>query len=73
MIVVSKMLGHSKPSITLDIYGHLMNEMQGEAPRIMDGLVTPVKLEMGVGSSQESPEAAMLTNSSPKELHQTAP
>jgi hypothetical protein len=39
----------------------------------MDALVTPVKLEMGVGLSQEAPEAAMLKNSSPKELHQTAP
>jgi integrase len=28
VIVVSKMLGHSKPSITMDIYGHLNNEMQ---------------------------------------------
>jgi integrase len=26
VIVVSKMLGHSKPSITLDVYGHLLYE-----------------------------------------------
>jgi hypothetical protein len=31
-----------KPSITLDVYGHLITEMQGEAARIMDELVTPV-------------------------------
>lgn len=43
-IVVSKILGHSKPSITLDIYGHLINEMQEEAARIMDGLVTPIPI-----------------------------
>jgi integrase len=30
VIVVPKMLGHSKPSITMDIYGHLYNEMQDE-------------------------------------------
>jgi integrase len=45
-IVVSRILGHSKPSITLDIYGHLYNEMQGEAARIMDELVKPIKVEI---------------------------
>lgn len=39
VIVVSKRLGHSKPSVTLDIYGHLYQEMQEEAARIMDELV----------------------------------
>ena len=47
IIVVSKMLGHSKTSTTLDIYGHLMPTMQDEAARIMDELVTPIKLELG--------------------------
>jgi integrase len=42
VLVVSKMLGHSKPSITLDVYGHLYHEMQGEAAEIMDKLVTPI-------------------------------
>lgn len=46
VIVVSKILGHSKPSITLDIYGHLYHEMQGEAARIMDELVTPIRVEL---------------------------
>jgi len=41
-IVVSRILGHSKPSITMDIFGHLYHEMQGEAARIMDELVKPV-------------------------------
>lgn len=48
VIVVSKILGHSKPSVTLDIYGHLFNEMQDEAARLMDSLTesvaVPVKL-----------------------------
>ncbi len=44
VIVVSKILGHSKPSITMDIYGHLYNEMQDEAARLMDDLVTPLAL-----------------------------
>jgi integrase len=31
VIVVSKVLGHSKPSITLDIYGHLYSEKLGKS------------------------------------------
>lgn len=44
-IVVSKMLGHAKPSITLDVYGHLYFEKQNEAAKIMDALVTPIRVE----------------------------
>ena len=36
VLVVSKILGHSKTSTTLDIYGHLIPVMQEEAARIMD-------------------------------------
>jgi integrase len=42
IIVVSKILGHSKPSITMDIYCYLYNEMQDEAAQLMDQLVTPI-------------------------------
>lgn len=45
-IVVSRILGHSKPSTTLDIYGHLYHEMQGEAAKVMDDLVTPIQVEL---------------------------
>lgn len=45
-IVVSRILGHSKPSITLDIYGHLLTDMLDEAARIMDELVTPIRVEI---------------------------
>ncbi len=44
VIVVSKILGHARPNITMDIYGHLSNEMQDEAVRLMDDLVTPIAL-----------------------------
>jgi integrase len=44
--MVSKILGHSKPSITLGIYGHQYNEMLGEAARLMDELVSPVKIDL---------------------------
>ena len=47
VLVVSKILGHSKVSTTLDIYGHLVPVMQEEAARIMDEIVTPIPVDMG--------------------------
>jgi integrase len=44
--VVSRRLGHSRPSITLDIYGHLMPHAQEQAAQMMDELVTPVMVEI---------------------------
>ncbi len=44
LIVVSRRLGHAKPSITLDIYGHLVPGMQVEAAEMIDELITPLKL-----------------------------
>jgi len=41
-IVVSKILGHSKPSVTMDIYGHLLFGMQAEAAKLMDRLLAPI-------------------------------
>lgn len=41
LLVVSRRLGHAKPSITLDIYGHYLPGMQGMAASLMDELVTP--------------------------------
>ena len=46
VIVVSKILGHAKPSTTMDIYGHLIHEMQGEAVQVMEELVTPIRVEI---------------------------
>ena len=47
VIVVSKILGHSKTSTTLDIYGHIIPVMQEEAARIMDEIVTPIPVNFG--------------------------
>ena len=47
VLVVSKILGHAKPSTTTDIYGHLIPVMQEEAARIMDELVTPIPVDLG--------------------------
>jgi integrase len=55
VIVASKRLGHSKPSITLDIYGHLYQEMQDEVARKMDELVSPVPVEFQAVVHQPAP------------------
>jgi integrase len=46
IIVASKRLGHSLPSTTLDVYGHLYHELQNDAARIMDELVIPIPVEL---------------------------
>lgn len=46
VIIVSRRLGHSKVSITLDIYGHLIQEMQNEAAELIDELMNPIKVEL---------------------------
>jgi len=40
VIVVSQRLGHARPSITLDVYGHRIPSMQEEVAGVMDTLVT---------------------------------
>lgn len=66
VIVVSNMLGHSKPSVTLDIYAHLYHESQSEAARLMDDLVTPVRVEIPKKAKTAPPAET-------RELHQSAP
>lgn len=44
MLVVAKILGHSKPSVPLDIYGHMYHEMKSEAAKFMDELITPTRV-----------------------------
>ncbi len=41
VLIASKRLGHSKPSVTIDIYGHLMPSKQEEAAELMDDLISP--------------------------------
>ncbi len=45
VIVVSRRLGHSKPSITLDIYGHLISSAQTEVANIIDEMITPIEVQ----------------------------
>ena len=53
--VVSKILGHSKPSTTLDIYGHLIPVMHQEVGNLMDELLTPIEVKMGETVDQSLP------------------
>ena len=46
VIEVSRRLGHSRASITLDVYGHLIPGMQSEVAEIIDDLVTPVAVHI---------------------------
>ncbi len=39
VLVASRRLGHSRPSITLDVYGHLLSSMQDSVASKMDELV----------------------------------
>jgi integrase len=47
-ILVSRRLGHSKVSITLDTYGHLLPEVQSGVAEMMDELVTPVEIDLSI-------------------------
>jgi len=40
IFVASKRLGHAKPSITLDVYGHLLSSTQNEVANKIEELVS---------------------------------
>ena len=40
IFVASKRLGHAKPSITLDVYGHLLSSEQNEVANKIEELVS---------------------------------
>lgn len=46
VIEVSRRLGHSRASITLDVYGHLIPGMQSEVADLIDELVMPVAIQI---------------------------
>ena len=46
VVIVSKILGHSKPSVTMNIYAHASVEMQSEAAQLMENLVTPIPISL---------------------------
>lgn len=46
VIIVSRRLGHSKPSITLDVYGNLIPTMQDQVAELMDQVTAPIELKI---------------------------
>jgi integrase len=71
VLVVSKMLGHANPSITLNTYAHLYHESLSGAAKLMDELVTPLRIEMTPPLiSLELVDAQKAVG---KDLHQSAP
>ena len=67
VLVVSKILGHSKPSVTLNVYAHCLVDMQNEAASIMDEIVTPIPVMIS-GS-----KITVTKVGDEKELHPIAP
>ncbi len=45
-LVVSRILGHANASVTLTVYAHSNIDMQSQAARVMDELVTPIAVSM---------------------------
>jgi len=61
-IIVSKRLEHSKVSITLDAYGHLLPGMQQETANFIDGLVAPVEVELHTKCTRNAENPENLVN-----------
>ncbi len=55
IVLVSKIMGHSKPSVTMNIYAHASVEMQSEATQLMENLVTPIPISIEKKQKQEVP------------------
>ena len=53
VFTVSRILGHSKPSVTLDIYTHMIPGMQDEVAKIMDEVITPIQVNMTASNQEE--------------------
>ena len=45
-LVVSKILGHANPSVTLSIYAHATLDMQSQAVSVMDEIETPIQIQL---------------------------
>ncbi|MFC1996923.1 tyrosine-type recombinase/integrase [Chloroflexota bacterium] len=54
VIVVSRRLGHARPSITLDVYGHLVPSMQAGVGDMIDDLITPIELPTSASNCTRS-------------------
>jgi len=46
VIIASRSLGHARPSITLDVYSHLIPSMQAEAAEMIEELIMPIAVQL---------------------------
>ena len=65
VLTVSRILGHSKPSVTLDVYGHLIPGMQSIAAKVMDEVITPI--QVSIPKPNEDLNQATVTRESNRE------
>lgn len=74
IMTVSRSLGHSRPSTTLNIYGHLMPGIQPEAAQLIDDALTPTPIngfdlgEIGIALMVENQRKYSLTSARKKKL-----
>ncbi len=54
-IVVSKILGHAKPSTTTNLYGHLVPDGQKTAARVIDEIATSIPINLETTSLVDQP------------------
>ncbi len=50
IFIVSKILGHARPSITSDIYGHLVPGSMDGIGDMMDDLIAPIQVRLPLKS-----------------------
>jgi len=48
IVIVSKILGHSKPGVTMNIYAHCITEYQHEPAKVMDEITMPMAIDVSV-------------------------
>ena len=46
-------MGHSKASITFDVYGHLISDIDAGAAEMMDSVITPIEVKPGAETAPE--------------------
>ncbi len=52
VLVLSKIAGHSNPSITLNVYGHLFRDSMGSLQRVLDDNYADLKSDEYVTNSE---------------------
>jgi len=48
IFIVSKILGHARPSITSDIYGHLVPGAMSRIGEMMDEMLAPITINLSI-------------------------